>query len=323
MSFLILTLFGIFEAYLRATIPKSSGESIFTYTMDTKRYKLMKKDATIIAWGEELHTDELGFRDDKTIVPEKRSDEFRVIVLGDSFTVSAGVSFDSIYTTLLEKKLQKQFKNVEVINLAVAGYNIVQYELVLNEIALDLEPDLILVSVFPTNDFSMTTYDKNYHVAKGDAVKQEDISWFKKSYVYRAFLWRVESKVKGLFAKPVKNESQIADAKKESERGWTENLAALSRILDTAEQNNIPAVVTLLPDSWGYEAQHKSIDRIKAYLADRNVEPIVLLYPFIESGIKEPELRVNLLDSHPNKQYHILVSEALMPHLTKIISESK
>ncbi len=322
LSFLVLILLGIFEAYLRITIPELSSESIFTYTLDTKRYKLMKKDASIIAWGEELRTNELGFRDNQTAVPDKRSDEFRVVVLGDSFTVSAGVNFDSIYTTLLEKNLQKQFKNIEVMNLAVAGYNIVQYEMVLNEVALDLRPDLILVSVFPSNDFSMTIYDNNFLIARGEDVKQEEIFWFRKSYVYRAFLWRVKSKLKSLFVRPVKNESQIAEARKESERGWMENLAALNRILKTAQEKNIPTVVTLLPDSWSYEAQHKSIDRIKTYLSKRNVEPVVLLYPFIESGIKEPELRVNLLDSHPNKQYNILVSETLTPYLGKIISEN-
>src|SRR5438309_938127 len=90
---LILVVLGILglEAYLRLTIPASSSESIFQYTLATPRYKIMRPNTRITAWGKEFRTNELGFRDDKARVPEKFAGEFRIIVLGDSMTVSAGV----------------------------------------------------------------------------------------------------------------------------------------------------------------------------------------------------------------------------------------
>ena len=307
------------EIYLKTTIPSTKGGSIFSYTLDTKRYKVMKKDHSITAWGKELRTNELGFRDNKTSVPVKQPDEFRIIVLGDSFTVSAGVDFDSIYTTLLEKKLQQEYKNVEVMNLAVAGYNIIEYEMVLNEVALDLQPDLLLVSVFPTNDFSLKTSDNNYLVASGQSKKLEK-PWYKELYVYRAFLWRVVTKLEVLFK--TKEDGVASNSNNEHERGWKENLSALGRIIEKGREKDLPVVVTLLPNTWSYELQHKETDRIKAFLAEYDAEPFALLYPFIESGVSEPNLRVNLLDSHPNVQYNSLVAEYLTPYLAKKISES-
>src|SRR5919108_425044 len=89
------------EIWLRLTIPASSGGSIFEYTLETPRYKRMKPNARIVAWGEELTTNQLGFRDDAPTLGPKRKDEFRIIALGDSFTVSAGVAFDRIWTSLV------------------------------------------------------------------------------------------------------------------------------------------------------------------------------------------------------------------------------
>ncbi len=315
---LILIILAAIEGYLKSTIPATTGDSIFEYTLDTKRYKLMKKDAHMFAWGKELRTNKLGFRDNQADVPAKRSDEFRIVVLGDSFTVSAGVDFDSIYTTVLEKNLQQQHKNVEVMNLATAGYNIVQYEMVLNEVALNLDPDLVIVSVFPTNDFNMDTYDHNYQVASGQAKTQEK-PWYKKLYVYRAFLWRIVAKVDAIFNP--KKDKPVADKKKEQERGWNENLSALASIIKTAREKDLPLIVTLLPNTWSYASQHKAIDRIKTFMAEHAKEPAVLLYPFIESGVEEKALRVNMLDSHPNVQYNALIAEYLAPYVIKKISE--
>jgi|GEM_PF-5708741 len=314
---LILIILAAIEGYLKSTIPATTGGSIFEYTLDTKRYKLMKKDAHIFAWGKELRTNKLGFRDNQAKVPAKRTDEFRIVVLGDSFTVSAGVDFDSIYTTVLEKNLQQHYKNVEVMNLATAGYNIVQYEMVLNEVALKLDPDLIIVSLFPSNDFSMDTYDHNYQVASGQ-IKIQERPWYKKFYVYRAFLWRIVAKVDGLINP---KEKKVADSENERKRGWDENLSALARIIETARDKDLPLIISLLPDTWSYKSQHKSINRIKAFLAKYNSEPVVLLYPFIESGVKEKDLRVNLLDSHPNVQYNALVAKYLAPYVIKKIPE--
>src|SRR5712671_2459392 len=89
------------ELWLRLTVPAPSAGTIFEYTLATARYKLMKPSARVLAWGKELRTNGLGFRDEAATVPAKQAGEFRIIVLGDSFTVSGGVEYRNIYTYLL------------------------------------------------------------------------------------------------------------------------------------------------------------------------------------------------------------------------------
>jgi hypothetical protein len=71
LVFFIVTVFmlGAIEVYLRLTIPESSKESIFEWSLDTKRFKEMKKNTVIQAYGVELRTNSLGFRDNKRVQP--------------------------------------------------------------------------------------------------------------------------------------------------------------------------------------------------------------------------------------------------------------
>jgi len=180
---LLLVMLGGVELWLRLSIPASSGDSIFEYTLESKRYKVMKRNAEIVTWGSKLQTNNLGFRDEHSVVPPKQSDEFRIIVLGDSFTVSAGVDFQDIFTSQLEKSLQQQYPHVQVINLAVGGYNILQYALVLEEVGLALQPDLVLVAVFPYNDLNNDTYAANYRQAMGEVAAEQKEPWYKGLYI--------------------------------------------------------------------------------------------------------------------------------------------
>ena len=187
---LVLLALAAVEAYLRLTIPGSSRESIYEYTLSTKRYKVMKPNARVVAWGKELRTNELGFRDATPRLAPKRPGEFRIVVLGDSFTVSAGVDFSRIYTTLLEQRLKEKHPGARVINLAVGGYNVVQYAAVLEEVALGLDPDMVVVALYPENDFSMDTYEENFRIASGDTAAA-DVPWVQSLYTYRAYLGKV------------------------------------------------------------------------------------------------------------------------------------
>jgi lysophospholipase L1-like esterase len=78
---------------------------------------------------------------------------FRIMVLGDSFTFGQGVGEDELYTTLLEKQLRGKFsgKTIEVLNLGVMGYSAVDEAKLLKKIGPLLQPDLLLVQ-FTGND---------------------------------------------------------------------------------------------------------------------------------------------------------------------------
>lgn len=312
----IVALVGL-EAYLRFTIPVSSPESIFEYTLATKRYKVMRADAHVSSWGKELRTNELGFRDHAAKVPAKRPGEFRIIVLGDSMTVSAGVDFERIYTSLVQAKLQRQFPQATVINLAVGGYNIVQYRMVLDEIGLALDPDLIVVSVFPENDFNNDTYETNYRVASGLAPAAPPQAWHETLYVYRAYLGKLVGKVRSRWPGQPRAPAAGPDTS-----GWDDNVAALQAIDDTARARNIPMAVALLPSTWNFERQRELFARILGHCRTRSLACADLLAPFAASGVDDAALRLNALDAHPNERYNALAAEYLTPVLAPYLAQA-
>lgn len=84
----------------------------------------------------------------------KPSNVFRVVVLGDSQTVS--VPYDLSYPKLLEDYLKNQDlggKKLEVYDAGAQGHSPYQYYLTLNDRLLKFKPDLIIVALYVGNDF--------------------------------------------------------------------------------------------------------------------------------------------------------------------------
>ncbi|MCP4640832.1 MAG: hypothetical protein GY851_10380 [bacterium] len=80
--------------------------------------------------------------------------EFRVLVVGDSFAMGYGVKEDETIAAHLEETLRRAgAKRITVINGGVMGYGPWQEHGFLLERGLALEPDLVVVQTFPTNDF--------------------------------------------------------------------------------------------------------------------------------------------------------------------------
>jgi hypothetical protein len=295
------------EIWLRLTIPPSSGESIYLYTLATPRYKVMKPNASTVAWGRELRTNELGFRD--APVPPKQPGELRIIVLGDSFTVVAGVDHREMWTRLLQEHLAKEYPRARVVNLAVGGYNIVQYRLVLEEVGLKLAPDLVLVALYPDNDFSLDTYQANFRVASGQALEEDEPS-YRELYVYRAWLGRVEARLKRTFQ----------GERKADPAGWEQNAAALREIAEIARRQKLPLAVALLPHTWSFERQRALFARVGALCRQLELACIDLLEPFLARRLEEASLRLNALDAHPNGAYNAVVARELSPYFSRVLA---
>lgn len=292
----LLALLGLVaaEAWLRAHIPPMREGTLYTYTTQSERYKVTLPHARIRSYGTEVRTNALGFRGPE--VGPKQPGEYRIVVLGDSMTFGPGVADERIYTTLLERRLPGS----RVINLAVEGYNVLQYKAVLEEVGLALEPDLVLVALFPVNDFEMDTYEVNVRVAEGGLVPGEP--WHQSLYVYRAYLHKVEYAARKLLRR-------AAAAAPDS--GWQRNTAALRQI--TAAP--VPVLVALLPHTKGFETQRAMFARIEAWCAAEGVRCLNLLDIFRARRVVDGELVLNRIDAHGNAEYHRLLAELIAPQL--------
>jgi lysophospholipase L1-like esterase len=102
-----------------------------------------------------------GFRGRETAIP-KPPGRFRVVLVGDSVTFGWGVADDETFGARLEKLLHDQWSGAEidVVNLAVGGYDTRQEVTLLERNLERLEPDLVLVG-FYSNDVPEGLQDDN------------------------------------------------------------------------------------------------------------------------------------------------------------------
>lgn len=102
----------------------------------------------------EVTTNSAGFHDVEHL-REKPATVYRIVVLGDSFIEGLAVPIESGFTHQLETILQADVttRQIEVINLGVSGVGPAQYLRMLERRGIAYEPDLVLMSIYPENDF--------------------------------------------------------------------------------------------------------------------------------------------------------------------------
>ena len=83
---------------------------------------------------------------------EKDTDEYRIVVLGDSFAEGYTVEFEELFSEVLKQRLNEQGgRRVEVINLGVGGYSTDQELLLYQTQGIHYRPDLVIL-MFHDND---------------------------------------------------------------------------------------------------------------------------------------------------------------------------
>ena len=156
-----LAWFVIFEAGLRhwgSSEAAPSFQGLFTGD-PILGYRLLPGARTRFTTSEfdtQIAINNAGVRDDEDIGP-KAANERRIVVLGDSLVLSVQVPFRDTFTEDLERRLNAQRPAGEttiyrVVNAGVQGYGPVEELLFFRHVLRNLQPDLVLVSVFVGND---------------------------------------------------------------------------------------------------------------------------------------------------------------------------
>lgn len=122
----------------------------------------------------DLTTDAQGFRNLADFSFEKPADTLRIAFIGDSFMFGWGVGDKEILTYLLARDLKSagNGKNVEVINAAVYGFDIVQYRELFYRL-LKYAPDAIFLGFCLENDFNITPLKNDTIVTEGIRIEKE------------------------------------------------------------------------------------------------------------------------------------------------------
>jgi lysophospholipase L1-like esterase len=167
----LLSLFFILlmlEALLRAIgynpfgeILKNEDRAIFIRPSENpQRIFEATPNASGQGWGTRVSINRFGFRG-RDYTTEKPSGTYRIAVIGDSITFGNNLPPDANYPALLEKRFAQSGKKVEVLNLALGGYDTLQEVATLEEIGLQFHPDLVLIG-YCINDIGIASGNLNY-----------------------------------------------------------------------------------------------------------------------------------------------------------------
>ena len=140
---------GAGELALRWFGPQPDEGYVHEKLPDSPRLYRPKPGAVGTAGGDEFRINSLGMRD-KEYAVEKPPGVARIAILGDSFTFGNGVPEEATFANVLEASLNasRDDTTYEVMNFGVKGYDTGQELATLREVALPLEPDLIVVAYY-------------------------------------------------------------------------------------------------------------------------------------------------------------------------------
>ena len=145
------------EVLMRARVIEPSFETEqYSFVLDHRvLFKLTKDKAGLL--------NRQGFRDMRSFIKEKGPRK-RVVFLGDSFTMGMGVMNNETAPFYLEQFLGGGY---EVYNMGIRGYGAGQSLMLLLDTALDYNPDMVILGLFPANDFPELVKNRLVRIGKG------------------------------------------------------------------------------------------------------------------------------------------------------------
>ncbi len=106
-----------------------------------------------------INTDSLGLRAKTSgaVYGVKQANEYRIAIVGDSVTFGEGVpQTEDTFAQVLEERLTEQWAgSVTVFNYGASAYSIKQMAAMLPSRMVDIQPDLVVMAIIPT-DFNLS-----------------------------------------------------------------------------------------------------------------------------------------------------------------------
>lgn len=264
-------------------------------------------------YGVDVKINTYGYRD-KDYSLQKPDNTYRIMVLGDSFTLGWGVPIEAAYSEVLEKMLNENTKGrkFEVINTALGNYNTqMEYEM-LKEKDIKFKPDMIIVGYYPNDPELTVKFNPN------------SLSTFIKrhSYTY-AFFWdritNIKTKLK--FGKKTGSYTgYVHELYKDSFEGKKIMENSLNWIIDFGKQKNISVVVVVLPQFFGdlKNYEFKEVYPIVNNITSKKGVTAIDILPYFQNYSVE-DVIISFEDAHPNKLGHSIIARAIYYKIINIV----
>lgn len=150
------------------------------------RYLIHMPDRTV-----ELKFNSEGLRDTASHPVPKPSGVFRVLLVGDSFTMGADNQYDEIWPVLLERTLLQKGYRVDIINAGIESFDTGSELIMMRRLVPKYHPDLVLTAFLPNDIFDNRVPDAAPHAAFATAT-QAGMSFidFQSLYLFKRILLR-------------------------------------------------------------------------------------------------------------------------------------
>jgi peptidoglycan/LPS O-acetylase OafA/YrhL len=164
--FTILILASLIEFYLNQSKPLENyntwGEYPAIQTHPTRIYALIPNKITHLRYNNYdyiVRTNQYGLASPFIDTARPTPNTFRILLIGDAFTMPEGMEYEYSYPALLEKKMKEAYpnRNIQIINGGVTGYGPVEEYPEMKELACLFKPDLIIYEFF-INEFEEVSY---------------------------------------------------------------------------------------------------------------------------------------------------------------------
>jgi len=350
---IILTLLAIelLLAFVRP-VPFAIERNMFFEPDPYTGFRLRPDSEGVFQHGIPAVVNSQGHRDDEVTL-EKPEDTFRILALGDSFTVGANVFQEQAYPQVLEDVLNARSKQeVEVVNAGVGGWGPFRYAQYYEHYGRQYDPDLVLIGFFAGNDAysqpnaseQLPTAVLGRRVSRSAAGKP-----FTKLLVFlheHSHLWRLLDRrgpqardftrvdctdftEEYLAVQGARSESHLkADAEREALA--QNSVDQIVHIQHLADRDSIPVVVALLPDENQINPalQQEIIDADEIDQYDFDMPQAMLVEMFNDQGIPTidllPTIRddprcLYMNDTHWVPEGHLLVARTIADTLAEFL----
>ncbi len=275
VSLLLVTLvvcLGITEMSLRIFLPQTTEpHPRGMYTADTELgFRMTPSETGILESPEfrvDVQTNGMGLRDQD--LPAKEATEFRLLVLGDSFTFGFGVEERDTFARRIQHRIRATGrKEFRVINGGVVGYGTKQEQIWFDQIADAIEPDAVILGFFVGNDFVDNLNLNQYEVIDGYLVgtsihgtnlmltrvlgmpPRVKIAIRTHSHLYNFLMnaWRATMVKAGLSDSSAMYEIYRETPSAQTEQAVEATREALARLVLSCESREIPLGLVVIPD---------------------------------------------------------------------------
>jgi|CXWL01.1.fsa_nt_gi hypothetical protein len=257
-----------------------------------------------------INTDSLGLRAKiaGASYGAKQPNEFRIALVGDSFTFGEGVArTEDTFVQVLEDSLNQgqQAVTVKALNFGASAYSVKEMAATLQYRMVDIQPDLVVMAIIPS-DFNLA---RTPVIDESGYLIDQRLSYWSPSGSMALQM------VRGIHLTYVLRDIGVRWFFKRPDVGQVlaggeipETYTYVRQFKTTAEQRGVPYVIMLLP-----RVQQGTWGRVPDQLTRDNITHIDL--SFLGNEFTEEQYMASRFDPHPSPAVHHRIGETLADYV--------